>query len=155
MAVVRALLRLPTESTVSAPARPIRPGSAVNEPIVDQTASAIVIIAIGMATPVTVSAAGSRLVSASRTPSTRAAGSRTSRDSRAIGDRGPPGGLGCTAATGGTRPARQAGIAVAMSTVKIAPAAMSRATVPGRGDSVTPMPAAGWTNAGDVAIRAV
>ena len=54
---------------------------------VDQQVSAIVIITIGMASPTTVSTAGSRRVSESLAPSTSGAGRWTSRPSRAIKDR--------------------------------------------------------------------
>ena len=106
-------------TTKGAEARPILPGSLVNASMVDQQVSAIVIIAIGMARPKTVSPADSRRVSESRAPSTSAAGRWTSRLSRAISDRCPRGGLGRTAATGESRPAHQAGMTVATATVII------------------------------------
>src|SRR3984957_3205935 len=103
---------LPGE-TGRAAARSIRPGSLVNPSRVVQQVIAIVIIAIGSATPTIVSAAGSRRVKASRAPSTSGTGSRTSRPTRASRDSLPRGGVAATAATGETRPARQAGTTVA------------------------------------------
>src|SRR5205823_590443 len=137
-----------------AEARPILPGSPVNPSMVDQQVSAIVIIAIGMARPNTVSAADSRLVSESLAPSTSAAGRWKSRLSRAISDRWPRGGLGWTAATGDTRPAHQAGTTVAMATVSTVPTPISAIQVPESGARPTGVPSGGRTNAGKVTTRA-
>ena len=73
--------------TLRAAARPIRPGSRENPSMVDQQVSAIVIIVIGMASPKTVTTAGTRRVSESRAPRTRAGGRWTSRPNRASRDR--------------------------------------------------------------------
>ena len=131
-----------------AAARSILPGSLVNPSRVVQQVSAIVIMAMGMATPTMVSAAGSRRVKESRAPRTSGTGSRTSRPMRASRDSRPRGGEAATAATGDTRPARHAGTTVATATVPMVPAAASAIQEAGSGVRATGMPSGGPMNAG-------
>src|ERR1700721_1775678 len=138
---------LPGE-TVRGAARSIRPGSLVNPSRVVEQVSAIVIMAMGIATPTIVSAAGSRRVKASRAPRTSGTGSRTSRPIRASLDRRPRGGLDATAATGDTRPARQAGTTVATATVATVTAAARAIHNAGRGVRATGTPSGGPMSAG-------
>src|SRR5580693_3868493 len=126
--------------TVRAAARSIRPGSLVNPSRVVQQVSAIVIIAMGIATPTIVSAAGSRRVNASRAPSTSGTGSRTSRPILARRDSLPRAGVEAPAATGDTRPARQAGTTVATATVATVTTAASAIHNAGSGARATGMP---------------
>ena len=105
-------------------------------------------MAMGIATPTIVSAAGSRRVKASRAPRTSGTGSRTSRPTRASRDSRPRGGVAATAATGDTRPARQAGTTVATATVATVTAAARAIHNAGRGVSATGMPSGGPMNAG-------
>ena len=114
----------------------------------------MVIIAIGMARPNTVSPADSRLASESLAPSTSAAGRWKSRLSRVTSDRCPRGGLGWTAATGETRPAHQAGMTVATATVNTVPTPISAIQPAESGASPTGVPSGGRTNAGKVTTRA-
>src|ERR1700735_40664 len=93
---------LPGE-TGRAAARAIRPGALVNPSRVVQQVIAIVIMAMGIATPTIVSTAGSRRVKASRAPRTSGTGSRTRRPTRGRRDSPPRGGGAGAAATGATR----------------------------------------------------
>src|SRR3984957_9608659 len=105
-------------------------------------------IAIGIATPTIVSAAGSRRVKASRAPRTSGTGSRTSRPIRASLDRRPRGGLHAPAAPGEPRPARQAGTTVATATVATVTAAARAIHNAGRGVRATGTPSGGPMSAG-------
>src|SRR5207302_11023976 len=121
--------------------------------MVDQQVGAMVIIATGIASPNTVSAADSRRVSESLAPSTRAAGRWKSRLSRAISDRCPRGGLGWTAATGETRPAHQDGMTIATATVSTVPAPISAIQEPDSGARPTGVLPGGRPNAGQEMVR--
>src|ERR1700685_4228535 len=120
--------------------------------MVDQQVSVMVIIAIGRATPNTVSAADSRGVSESLAPSTSAAGRWKSRPSRAIKDRWPRGGLGWAAATGDTPAPHPGGMTVAIATVSTVPSPISDIQAPDSGARLTGVPSGGVTNSGEVMI---
>jgi hypothetical protein len=97
----------------------------MNPSRVAQQPSPIVIIIMGMATPVSVRTAEAGRVNASLAPRTRAGGSRTRRATLASRDRRPCGGAAGAAGMGGVPPPRQAGSQTATSTTSAVPAAIA------------------------------